>query len=125
MAKSAYLRTRLVKHALAITSFTMPTNTYLALMTTDPTVANTGTEVVGGSYSRKLISWGTEANGNVPNNSLLSFTNMPATTVTHWAIYDASTSGNLLYFGKFEIPIVRTAGQTLDIVSGNLSVSES
>lgn len=124
MPKSAYLRTRLVKHAVGNSAFTMPAGAYLALFTTDPTINATGTEVVGGSYARQSISWGTEANGRIPSNAITSFTNMPATTVTHWAVYDASTSGNMLYYGSFEVPIVRTAGQTLAIASGNVAVSE-
>ena len=124
MAKSAYLRSRLLKHALAIASYTMPTNTYLALFTVDPTINNSGTEVVGGSYARQLIDWGTEANGEVANDATVAFTNLPACTITHWGIYDASTVGNLLFLGQFEIPIIRTASQSLDIVVGNLALRE-
>lgn len=125
MPKSAYLRSALVKHAISKTAFTMPAGAYLALFTTDPTVAAVGVEVVGGSYSRKSITWGTEANGRIANSNVLNFTNMPACTVTHWAIYDAATSGNMLYFGSFEIGIVRTAGQAIDLAAGNVEVSEA
>lgn len=124
MPKSAYLRSALLKHAVGKTAFTMPSNKYLALFTSDPTINAVGTEVAGGSYARQSISWGTEANGRISNDTLITFTNLPACTITHWGIYDASSAGNLLYFGVFEINIVRTAGQNLDIVIGNLEVSE-
>lgn len=125
MPKSAYLRTRLVKHAIGNASFTMPAGAYLALFTSDPTVAGTGTEVAGGSYTRQSITWAAEAGGRIANSGTINFTNLPACTVTHWAIYDAVSAGNLLYFGAFEINVVRTAGQAIDIVAGNIEVSET
>lgn len=96
--------------------------TKLALFTSDPTIANTGTEVVGGSYARKNITWSAVSNGAISNSGTISFTNLPACTITHWGIYDPS--GNAWYFGRFEIPIIRTAGQGLDIVAGNLAINE-
>lgn len=123
--KSAYLRTRIVKHALGVTSFTMPTNTYLALMTSDPTVNNTGVEVTGGSYARKLLDWGTESGGVLPTDAATVFPDLPSTTITHWAIYDALTVGNLLYFGQMEIPLSITSGQDLTFASGNIQISEA
>lgn len=124
MAKSAYLRSRIVKHVLGLGAYTPPSNTYLALFTSDPTINNTGVEAVGGSYSRKLISWGTESGGTVPSSAIISYTNLPAGTFSHWGIFDASSGGNLLYFFGFEIPIVRTAGQGFDIAVANLSIHE-
>lgn len=122
--KSAYLRTRIVKHILGILSFTMPTNTYVALYTTDPTVSDTGTEVTGGSYARQLVSWGTESGGVVPSNAVINFTNMPTTSVTHWGLRDASSAGNLLYFGALDIAVDKLAGETFSVASGDLSIAE-
>jgi hypothetical protein len=123
--KSAYLRSRLVKHALGDTSFTMPTNTYLALYTADPTVDDTGTEVTGGSYARKLLSWGTEDNGILPTDAVADFTDLPTATITHWGIRDASSAGNLLYFGRFEFPLAVTAGQDLAFAAGDIYIAEA
>lgn len=123
--KSAYLRTKVVKHNLGVTAFTMPTNTYLALMTSNPTVNNTGVEVTGGSYARKLIDWGTESGGVLPTDAATVFADLPSTTITHWAIYDALTLGNLLYFGQMEIPLSITSGQDLTFASGNIQISEA
>lgn len=123
--KSAYLRSRLVKHALGDTSFTMPTNTYLALYTSDPTVNDTGTEVTGGSYARKLLSWGTEASGILPTDTVADFTALPTATITHWGIRDASSGGNLLYFGQLEFPIAVTSGQNLAFAAGDIYIAEA
>jgi hypothetical protein len=125
MPKSAYLRSALLKHAVGKTAFTMPSNKYLALFTSDPTINAVGTEVAGGSYARQSITWGTEANGGIANSNVINFTNLPACTITHWAIYDASSGGNMLYFGPFEINIVRTAGQAIDLAAGAVEVNEA
>lgn len=123
--KSAYLRSAIVQHALGIPAYAHSGfSTYLALYTSDPTINNTGTEVAGGSYARQQLSWGTESGGNLPSNTQETFT-LPTCTVTHWGILDASSGGNLLYFGAFAAPIPRTAGQTIVIESGNIQISEA
>ncbi len=122
--KSTYLKNKVIKHVLAEASFTMPTNVYLALYTTDPTVGDTGTEVVGGSYARQLLSFATASAGAKTSNTSETFSTMPATTVTHWGIRDASSGGNLLYFGAFDLPIQLNAGNNLTINSGDIVIGE-
>lgn len=126
-AKSAYLRSALIQHALGESSFTMPSGAYLALYTSDPTIDNTGTEVSGGSYARQQISWSAEADGILENDTALSFSALPnivTGTVTHWGILDASSGGNLLYFGQFDTPIVVVSGDSLTVAVGNVSIRE-
>lgn len=124
--KSAFLRSAAVKHNLGITSFTMPTGCYLALYTTDPTVADTGTEVSGGSYARQNLAskFGSESGGIVPSNAIVTFSSMPACTVSHWAIRSASSGGNLLYFGMFDLPITLNSGDPFPIASGDIKIQE-
>lgn len=122
--KSAYLRTKVIEHVLGINAFTMPTDIYLALYTSDPTVDDTGTEVTGGSYARQLVSWGAESGGVVLSDTDITFNSLPAGTVTHWALRDASSGGNLLYFGPMTVPIVAPGGEDLTIIAGNLSAQE-
>ena len=122
--KSNYLKSKIVKHVKGEASYTMPTTLYLALYTTDPTVADTGTEVTGGSYSRKPISFAAESGGSAASNAAINFTSMPTTNVAFWGIRDASSGGNLLYFGNFDIAQAITAGQTFTINSGNVVITE-
>lgn len=123
--KSAYLRSKVVRHIINAAAYTAPATLYLALYTSDPTTADTGAEISGGSpaYARKSITFGTEANGTVANTNTISV-DPPAATVTHWGIRDALTSGNLLYFGSFDIPIVTASGTPLVIAAGDLSITE-
>lgn len=123
-AKSAYLRDKLVEHALGITTFTKPTNVYLALFTSDPTVDDTGTEVSGGSYARQQLSLDNASDGRCASNTSETFSSLPACILTHWGIYDASSGGNLLYFGRFEVPISRNATEDITIAAGNIAISE-
>ena len=122
--KSNYLKSKIVKHVKGEASYAMPANLYLALYTSDPTVADTGTEVAGGSYARQLLSFAAESGGSASSNTSESFTNMPAATVTHWGLRDAATAGNLMYFGNFDIPQIITGGQTFTINSGNIVITE-
>ncbi len=122
--KSTYLRQAIIKHVLAEASYTAPTNLYLALYTNDPTIADTGTEVTGGSYARQLLSFANASGGSKTSNTSETFTSMPATTVTHWGIRDASSGGNLLYFGAFDLPIALDATDNLPINSGDIVIGE-
>lgn len=122
--KSSYLRDKIIKHVLGEASYTMPTNVYLALYTNNPTIADTGTEVVGGSYARQQLSFANASGGSKVSNTSETFTSMPATTVTHWGIRDASSGGNLLYFGAFDLPIELNATDNLPIASGDIVIGE-
>lgn len=85
---------------------TMPTP-YLALFTTAPTAddGTGGVEVSGGSYARVATNgdWAA-ASGTTPvtiaNNATISFPAATANwgTVVAFGIYDAATSGNLLFW---------------------------
>jgi hypothetical protein len=122
--KSAYLKNKIIKHVLGEASYTMPTNVYLALYTTDPTESDTGTESTGGSYARQQLSFANAVGGTKTSNTSETFSSMPASTVTHWGIRDASSGGNLLYFGAFDLPIALNAGNNLPIASGDIVIGE-
>ena len=109
-AMSNYLENALINATLRNTSYTTPSTVYVGLYTTDPTDANTGTEVTGGSYARKAATFGAPSNGVSTISSAIEFDQATANwgTVTHFGILDASTSGNLLYHGAL------TASKTID-----------
>lgn len=77
---------------------TRPTAWYLGLFTSDPTETGTaGTEVTGGGYVREAVSF--TVSGNTATNST-AIEWSPATaswgTVTHIAIMDALSGGNMI-----------------------------
>jgi hypothetical protein len=109
-AMSNYLETALVNAVLRNTSYTSPTTVYVGLFTSDPTDAGSGTEVSGGSYARKAMAFSSPSNGATSNSSAVEFDQATASwgTVTHFGLFDASSSGNLLLHGAL------TASKTID-----------
>lgn len=98
---------------------------HLALFVTDPGATGTGTEVAGGTYARKPITWGAYASGQKVSTGAINFTGLPATSINYWAIYDAVTGGNLLYYGALSTGVTVTAGGTFDVLAGNLIIAEA
>lgn len=115
-AMSNYLENKIVDHVLRGQNYTPPSTVYFALLTAAPSDTGGGTEVTGGAYARVAVTTslanfaGTQSagsttassgtGGTTSNNSTITFPAPTANwgTVTHVAIYDASTSGNLLIY---------------------------
>ena len=98
---SNYLENALINATLRNTSYTSPTTTYLALYTTDPTDADTGTEVSGGSYARQAITFGSASGGSESSTNSQTFNGMPAETtgVPYIGVWSAATSGTYICGG--------------------------
>lgn len=124
-AMSNYLETALVNASLRNTSFTSPATVFVALYTTDPTDANTGTEVTGGSYARQSATFAAPSNGASTTNADVTFPTATANqgTITHFGIMDALTGGNLLYHGLLNNSKTIQTGDILKIEAGNLTVT--
>lgn len=117
-----YLENKLLDHFLGTTSYTMPT-VYVGLFTVAPTDAGGGTEVTGGSYARQAAAFTAAASGATSNSANIDFTNMPAATTVAIAVFDASTSGNMLVYGTLTTNKQTDAGDTLRIATGDLDIS--
>jgi hypothetical protein len=122
---SNYLENALINAVLRNTSYTSPTTVYVGLYTTDPTDADTGTEVSGGSYARTAVTFGAPSNGVSTNSADVTFPTCTASwgTVTHIGIHDASTGGNLLFHTPLDTSKTIDSGDIFKITSGNLSVT--
>lgn len=129
---SDYLENAWLNHILKGTAFTQPTNLYLALSTADPTDAGSGLAEPSGSYNYARVqcntSWAAAASRAVSSNADITF-NQAQTgswgTITHWALLDNSTGGNLLAHGDFTSSKVVGIGVTPKILSGNLTITVS
>lgn len=124
-AMSNFLETALVNATLRNTSFTSPATVFVALYTTDPTDANTGTEVTGGSYARQSATFAAPSNGASTTNADVTFPTATTNqgTITHFGIMDALTAGNLLYHGLLNNSKTIQTGDILMIEAGNLTVT--
>ena len=122
---SNYLENALINGTLRGTTYTAPTTTYLALYTNDPTDADTGTEITGGSYVRQAITFSSPSGGATSNSSAIEFPQATADwgTITHVGIRDAVTSGNLLYHSALDTSKTIANGDIFKITSTNLSVT--
>ena len=69
---SNYLENAIINAVLRNTSYTSPTTVYVGLFTNDPTDADAGTEVSGGSYARVSVTFGAPSNGVSTNSAVLA-----------------------------------------------------
>lgn len=122
---SNHLENALINATLRNTSYTSPATVYVALFTTDPTDAGSGTEVSGGSYARTSVTFAAPSNGASASNADCTFPTCTSTwgTVTHIGLFDASTSGNLLYHTPLDTSKTIETGDIFKIASGSLTVT--
>jgi len=117
---------------------TAPTTVYVSLHSADP--GDTGTsELSGGSYARASITTDTNNSTNtnwnakgtsgqattITNHATITFTQATGnwTTATYFGIWDASTSGNLLFTGTITGGVTVNNGNTLSLVDSNITIS--
>jgi hypothetical protein len=127
-AASDYLENKVLDHFLGTASTSAPATVYLALFTTDPTDAGSGTEVStsGTAYARQSIAFSSASSGTTSNSADVEFSQATGSgfgTVTHFGIFDASTAGNLLFHGALTSSKTIDAGDVFKIASGNLSIT--
>jgi hypothetical protein len=122
---SNFLENALINATLRNTSYTSPTTVYLALYTSDPTDADTGTEVSGGSYARQAITFGAPSNGVSTNSAAIEFPQAGGSwgTVAFVGIRDASTAGNLLFHTALDASKTIATGDVFRVAIGSLSVA--
>lgn len=102
---SNFLATALLNQVFRNTIYTRPATVYVALYTSDPTAADTGTEVTGGAYARTPVTFGAPAiisnKETIKNSADVTFPVASADwgAITHVGIRDAAAAGNLLYYG--------------------------
>lgn len=122
---SNYLEGALINAVLRNTSYTSPATVYLALYTSDPTDADSGTEVSGNAYARQAITFGAPSNGVTTNTAAIEFPQATGSwgTVAYIGIRDASTAGNLLYHTPLDASKTIATGDVFRVAIGSLSVT--
>jgi hypothetical protein len=122
---SNYLEDALINATLRNTAYTSPAVVYLGLYTSDPTDADTGTEVSGNAYARQAITFGAPSNGVTSNTAAIEFPQATGSwgTITHIGIEDALTGGNLLYHTPLDASKTIATGDVFRVAIGSLSVT--
>jgi len=125
MSVSDYYENKILDHMLRAQAFTPPATVYVALYTTAPTDAGGGTEVSGGSYARQAVTFSAASDGSITNSADITFPQATADwgTIVAVGLFDASTAGNLLWYGNLTTSKTVNSGDIFKISAGNLTVS--
>ena len=133
-AASNYLENQVLNHVLTATAYTQPSGRFLALFTNVSTNAAANLEAgtltdeigtSGTSYARKAVAFAAASSGTSSTSATVTFDTATANwgTITHVAVMDAATSGNVLFWGAVTTPKTIETGDTFQVSSGNLTVS--
>jgi len=124
---STYLENKIIDHMLRNQSYTPPTTVYVALFTADNGLEGgviTG-EVSGGSYARQALTLTAASDGESSNSSDITFPQATADwgTITHVALMDASTGGNVLMYSALDASKTVNNGDTFKINASDLDIT--
>ena len=133
-AASDYLENKVLDHVLNSpgSAYTAPTTLYLGLFINTSGNAATnleaGTltdEIVGNSYARVAVTFAAAATGSCTTDATVTFAAATGTwgTVTHLAVMDAASGGNVLFWGALTTPKLIESGDTMQFVSGNVTIT--
>lgn len=122
---SNYAENLLINCLLRGATFTTIPTVYVALYITDPTDADSGTEVTGGSYARQAVTFAAPSDGVTQNSGEITFPTCTADwgAISHAGIRDALNAGNLLFHGPLTVPKTVTAGDVFKFQVGNIVCS--
>jgi len=126
---SNYLENKVLDHIFGKSSYTPPT-IYVGLSTADPLDDGSGlAEPSGGSYARvetAASDWSAASDGTISNAGEIAFPQATGDwgTITHFALFDAATSGNMLYHGSLTTSKNPTSGDTASFAAGDLTITQ-
>lgn len=125
---SDYLEDKILNHIFGKNSYTPP-NIYVALSTADPQDDASGlAEPIGHAYARVQTSasdWNVAAGGSLDNASNIIFPQATGSwgTITHFALFDAATGGDMLACGALSQPQIIDSGNTVKFTAGYLDIN--
>ena len=124
-AMSDYLENKVLDHVLGTTAYTHPSQANLGLSTGSLGDDASGTELSGNNYSRVSINFDAASGGTTDNSAAVEFAAATGSwgTISHFGIYDASSSGNLLIHGAFSASKTITTGDILRVAAGELDIT--
>ena len=126
---SNFLEIEVLDHIFGKEAYTPPTHIFIALSTADPgDSGGTISEPSGGSYARKSTDpadWDAAVSGALDNANAITFVEATASwgSITHFALFDALSSGNMLAHGALTTGKTIDNGDTASFAAGDLDVS--
>ena len=124
---SNYAENTLLDHSVNDGAMTV-SGCFLALFTDATTDAGGGTEVAGNAYARVTVpagSWAAASGGSKSTSADVNFVAASGSwgTITHVALYDASTAGNMLWHGPLTASKAIGSGDVFRMASGQLTLT--
>lgn len=124
MSLTNTFETRVLEWLLTTGSATRPTAWYLGLFTGAPGEAGGGTELSGDAYVREAVTF--TVSGDTATNS--GAVEWPVATgnwgtITHVAIFDALTSGNMIAYAALTASKTINTGDVIRIPASDLDVT--
>jgi len=130
---SDHLENNLLDHVFGGVDYVRPATLYMALLTSAPNDASTGSTIAEATYtgySRKAVTNNAtnfpSASGGVKSNGTEIVFNEctgGSSTITHFAIVDASSGGNVLGWGALSVSKAISAGDTPKFAVGDLNIT--
>ena len=135
-AASNYTEANIINALLRGTAFPLPAHTYVSLHTANPTDAG-GSEVTSGAWPQYArvqaeqggaigTGWDAPTDGVTQNSKQLTYLSMNGgadVVVTHWAVYDAATGGNMLAYAPLQTSRTLKTGDIFVFDIGALQIS--
>ena len=105
-------------------SATRPTAWHIALYTSAPSDTGGGTEVSGGGYGRKAVTF-TILGNTASNNAAIEWDTATSSfgTVTHVGVFDAASGGNLIAYAALTTSKTIDTGDVFRLPSGDLDIT--
>jgi hypothetical protein len=125
---SDYWENEILDHIFGKGSYSPPT-IYVALSTADPTDDGSGiAEPSGNGYARvqtQASDWNAASAGSLYNANDIMFPEATGNwgTISHFALFDAASGGNMLAHGALSESKSVGAGDTAKFAAGDLDVS--
>ena len=124
MSLTNTFETRVLEWLLTTGSATRPTAWYLGLFTGAPGEAGGGTELSGDAYVREAVTF--TVSGDTATNS--GAVEWPVATgdwgtITHVAIFDALTSGNMIAYAALSNSKTINTGDVIRVPASDLDVT--
>ena len=119
-----FLSNAILNEAFRNVEFSQPTTVYAALFTTATDENGNGTEVTGGAYARKSITFSAAASGSIVNSADITFATATASwgNITHFAIMTALTGGSMMIQGQFPEAKTVSTGEVFTIKAGDIAI---
>tara|TARA_R110002012_G_scaffold3575_8_gene16813 strand:+ start:1123 stop:1509 length:387 start_codon:yes stop_codon:yes gene_type:complete len=122
---SNYLENALINHTLRNSALSAPSAVYVSLHTANPDEDASGSELSGSAYARQAATFASPSNGVSTTSGDINFPQATGSwgTVSHIGIWDASSSGNMLYYTALDASKTIATGDILKIAAGSLTVT--